>query len=334
MTTFPSASPNFIQFIPGPTAPTAPTAPNTSHPETSQQYIAARQHVLSNMVTVQNSDGSTLTQPVKRKRGRPKGSGKKQKQKQKDDDEERKRKVADDSDSSVEVTLTQTMTKSGRSVTKPSQYVPAIPSPVSHPKRRVGGSGRKALEIVVCKLCGRANSPAENPIVYCSTASCGATYHQYCHHPPIPRESIDNENADWFCSKCTRPARPGLQKNGSGKPTKLTEATTRLVPGSGLSPAEKRSYFTSLPPSTLVDLLVDISTKHAAIPLFHADHLSIIHPPPPLEPDDPGYDTDPPAHYPKPGYGLARKLPPEEFDTAWLVDDNVLGVFSHSTVNT
>ncbi|KAH7380589.1 hypothetical protein BKA66DRAFT_570883 [Pyrenochaeta sp. MPI-SDFR-AT-0127] len=44
--------------------------------------------------------------------------------------------------------------------------------------------------------------------------------------------------------------------------------------------------------------------------------------------EDDGYDTDPPAHYPKPGNGLARTLRPESEDLNWLVDDN-FEVFSH-----
>lgn len=43
---------------------------------------------------------------------------------------------------------------------------------------------------------------------------------------------------------------------------------------------------------------------------------------------DDGYDTDPPAHYPKAGNGLARTLRPESEDLNWLVDDN-FEVFSH-----
>ncbi|KAF3037353.1 hypothetical protein E8E12_006087 [Didymella heteroderae] len=38
--------------------------------------------------------------------------------------------------------------------------------------------------------------------------------------------------------------------------------------------------------------------------------------------EDDGYDTDPPAHYPKAGQGLARTLRPESEDLQWLVDDN------------
>jgi hypothetical protein len=45
------------------------------------------------------------------------------------------------------------------------------------------------------------------------------------------------------------------------------------------------------------------------------------------EPYD-GYDTDPPAHYPKAGNGLARTLRPEAEDLEWLVDENE-DVFSH-----
>jgi hypothetical protein len=44
--------------------------------------------------------------------------------------------------------------------------------------------------------------------------------------------------------------------------------------------------------------------------------------------EDDGYDTDPPAHYPKAGNGLARAMRPESEDLQWLVDDN-FEVFSH-----
>ncbi|KAF1947954.1 hypothetical protein EJ02DRAFT_9002 [Clathrospora elynae] len=44
--------------------------------------------------------------------------------------------------------------------------------------------------------------------------------------------------------------------------------------------------------------------------------------------EDDGYDTDPPARYPKPGNGLARTLRPESEDLNWLVDDN-FEVYSH-----
>jgi len=51
-------------------------------------------------------------------------------------------------------------------------------------------------------------------------------------------------------------------------------------------------------------------------------------PEPETDPYD-GYDTDPPAHYPKAGNGLARTMRPESEDLQWLVDDN-FEVFSHN----
>lgn len=47
-----------------------------------------------------------------------------------------------------------------------------------------------------------------------------------------------------------------------------------------------------------------------------------------LDEYDDEYDTDPPAHYPKAGNGLARTLRPVSEDLQWLVDDN-FEVFSH-----
>lgn len=44
--------------------------------------------------------------------------------------------------------------------------------------------------------------------------------------------------------------------------------------------------------------------------------------------EDDDYDTDPPAHYPKPGQGLMRTLPPDVDGMQWMVDDNS-EVYSH-----
>lgn len=48
--------------------------------------------------------------------------------------------------------------------------------------------------------------------------------------------------------------------------------------------------------------------------------------------EDDGYSTDPPAHYPKPGHGLMRTLPPESEDANLMIDkdfDREWAVFSH-----
>lgn len=53
---------------------------------------------------------------------------------------------------------------------------------------------------------------------------------------------------------------------------------------------------------------------------------------PPAHPhhkEEPVPDEHPP-HYPRPGYGLMRELPPESEDLHWLVDDeDKYGVFTH-----
>ena len=74
-------------------------------------------------------------------------------------------------------------------------------------------------------------------------------------------------------------------------------------------------------PSTTTKSTLQSSTNHLP-PVSSED----VHPP--AEEQYDGYDTDPPAHYPKPGNGLARTLPPEFEDLEHLVDDN-FEVFSH-----
>jgi hypothetical protein len=124
---------------------------------------------------------------------------------------------------------------------------------------------------------------------------------------------------------------------------------------------QKRSRLSLLPQSRLIDLLLRASSLQPTLPLFPAlipssqTNTTIgpalsAHPIQTTtntfnrasntiditgdgdaegenEPYD-GYDTDPPAHYPKPGNGLARTLRPEAEDQEWLVDENE-DVFSH-----
>jgi len=74
-------------------------------------------------------------------------------------------------------------------------------------------------------------------------------------------------------------------------------------------------------PSTIVTSILQPSTDRP-----HPAPSEDVHPLPEEQYD--GYDTDPPAHYPKPGNGLARTLQPEFEDLEHLVDDN-FEVFSH-----
>jgi hypothetical protein len=66
--------------------------------------------------------------------------------------------------------------------------------------------------------------------------------------------------------------------------------------------------FAIIPSKTLLadDASSTASWENHPLPISHYD----------------GYETDPPSHYPKPGHGLARTLPPETNDLPWLLDDN------------
>lgn len=95
-------------------------------------------------------------------------------------------------------------TKSGRSVHRPSQFVPTLASPTN---TAAGGARkkkrfRKNAENAVCKSCERGHSPANNAIVFCD--GCGAAYHQYCHQPPIEKDVIDIPEKEWLCKECDK----------------------------------------------------------------------------------------------------------------------------------
>lgn len=122
---------------------------------------------------------------------------------------------------------------------------------------------------------------------------------------------------------------------------------------------QKRHRLSTLPDTRLIELLLRASSIHPSLALFPSTAIlvadtnttagasSLVAAPatlkPPGQTQDPlaidvdadadvepydGYDTDPPAHYPKPGNGLARTLRPEAEDLEWLVDEDE-EVFSH-----
>lgn len=110
---------------------------------------------------------------------------------------------SDDDDDLVddaENTPLATMSRSGRAITKPSAFVPVIPSPTAGVKRKRNW-GRRNPELAVCKACLRPHSPATNMIVFCD--GCNSPYHRYCHHPPISQEVVDIPDMEWFCAECT-----------------------------------------------------------------------------------------------------------------------------------
>ena len=107
---------------------------------------------------------------------------------------------ADDLMDDAENTPLATTSRSGRAITKPTTFVPVIPSPTSGTKRKRNW-GRRNPELAVCKQCLRPHSPATNMIVFCD--GCNTPYHRYCHYPPISQEVVDVADMEWFCSDCT-----------------------------------------------------------------------------------------------------------------------------------
>ncbi|KAG9802757.1 hypothetical protein KCU77_g23548, partial [Aureobasidium melanogenum] len=107
--------------------------------------------------------------------------------------------VSSDSDDDLfddaENTPLATTSRSGRAITKPTTFVPVIPSPTSGTKRRRNW-GRRNPELAVCKQCLRPHSPATNMIVFCD--GCNTPYHRYCHYPPISQEVVDVPDMEWF----------------------------------------------------------------------------------------------------------------------------------------
>ncbi|KAG9206881.1 hypothetical protein G6514_000171 [Epicoccum nigrum] len=272
----------------------------------------------------------------------------------------------DDSDASESYTPQATRTKSGRNVNKPVAFVPVIPEPTPGVKRR---KSTKTMLAAKCKTCQRDTDPPQNRIVFCD--SCSTAYHQYCHTPPISNEVVTVLEKEWLCGPCTRSKESAV------------EGTEHLVAAKNLSIDEKRAYFSTLPQSQLVSLLLHAAIRHPELPVFPTNVADLLPDPstissqaPParaVQPtaaastplaqtpnttassseaqvlremgiraqprvtldmagnryeEDDGYDTDPPAHYPKAGQGLARTLRPESEDLQWLVDDN-FEVFSH-----
>ncbi|KAI4723454.1 hypothetical protein E4T48_00091 [Aureobasidium sp. EXF-10727] len=263
--------------------------------------------------------------------------------------------VSSDSDDDLlddaENTPLATTSRSGRAITKPTTFVPVIPSPTSGTKRKRNW-GRRNPELAVCKQCLRPHSPATNMIVFCD--GCNTPYHRYCHYPPISQEVVDVPDMEWFCSDCTVRPPPDIDVDS-------------FVSGGELMDHQKRDVLMLLPTNALVDLLLRAEQAHPELALFppgafhtplpmtlsdlldppkpqaeslppnppepRSDESEHAYYPLPVRPDDDvdeGYNEleNPTANYPKPGQGLAALLAPEENDLSWLVDDNE-EVYSH-----
>jgi hypothetical protein len=158
------------------------------------------------------TDATPTSAPRGRPPGRPRGSrargptrgttrgnrggGRGGKRKRADDDD-------DGGDTSDSETYAPTTTKSGRSVQKPTTFVPPPqPSPPPMPSYKKKRTYRRNPESAVCKICLRGVSPATNMIVFCD--GCNVPYHRYCHQPPIDQSVIDEVDKEWYCKQCER----------------------------------------------------------------------------------------------------------------------------------
>ncbi|KAM0720915.1 hypothetical protein Q7P37_003200 [Cladosporium fusiforme] len=282
-----------------------------------------------------------------------------------------KRKRADDDDgeggSSDSEIYAPTTTKSGRSVQKPTSFVPPPqPSPPTMPMYKKKRTYRRNPESAVCKVCLRGVSPANNMIVFCD--GCNVPYHRYCHQPPIDQSVIDEVDKEWYCKQCERERiQPvpeahvvgfvsaegaSAEEVGMNEPSNVIQTLT-------FTRAQRQKYFSNLPPGVLVTLLTKATTLHPDLPLFDPSFRPNSTPGskptqqptangnshPPIQPlpavtapilrdaddSDHEYGSDEhPPHYPRPGQGFMSTLPPEKEDLHYLVDEeNSKGVFTH-----
>lgn len=128
-----------------------------------------------------------------RPRGRGRGGGRGGKRK-------REGRSDEDTEDSEVYSPVVTTTKSGRSVQKPTSFVPPPLSPTNPNKRK--RPYRRNPESAVCKVCLRGTSPASNMIVFCD--GCNTPYHRYCHHPPIDQAVVDEFDKEWYCKQCEK----------------------------------------------------------------------------------------------------------------------------------
>lgn len=186
-------------------------------------------------------------------------------------------------DSSDDMVPMARQTKSGRQVNRPTFFAPlpeekitspsgspntaACGTPVVKRRRKVYRKNGKDINIT-CKHCQRGHSPATNMIVFCD--ECNVAWHQFCHNPPIGKELIEVEEAQWFCAEC-RPEKPvaliklKLPRNDISPAPNLLRP---LVGGEAFTSEQQRGYLSSLSHTALVDMLVNISDSNPALPLF------------------------------------------------------------------
>ncbi|OJD39808.1 phd finger containing protein phf1 [Diplodia corticola] len=168
----------------------------------------------------------------------------------------------DDSDISSSYTPLPTKTKSGRNVTKPTQFMPVLPSPSTATRKK--RPNRRPTEMSVCRVCQRGHSPISNMIVFCD--GCNSGYHQYCHQPEIDREVVQVTEKEWFCGACVALRR---------KQDEAIPNVNELVSGQSLTREEKRAYFSTLSTAKLTELLLHATDIYHDLPVFAPNSRSL-----------------------------------------------------------
>lgn len=148
-----------------------------------------------------------------------------------------------------------TMTKSGRQVSKPTQFNPAAVSSASKRKHY----GKRTPEQALCKVCTRGLSPPKNQIVFCD--GCNFCWHQLCHDPFIDDEFVSDEARSWFCRACTAKREKHLAKKKSVSDFKGASWANKTV-------EQRRAYLASQPQGNLVNLIMYSLELHPDLPLF------------------------------------------------------------------
>jgi hypothetical protein len=164
------------------------TPPSTKEPKRS---VSAKGKVARTPSTSSKGKGSAKGKKAGMKRKRVKEES----ESTEEDEEDDMSGLGGDSDSD-EVTSVGKQTKSGRKVSKPNSFTPALAEATS----RKRGPSKRSLEQTLCKRCGRGHSPANNMIVFCD--GCNAGWHQMCHDPMVSDETVKDEASEWFCTEC------------------------------------------------------------------------------------------------------------------------------------
>ncbi|KAI9810910.1 MAG: hypothetical protein M1827_005769 [Pycnora praestabilis] len=266
-----------------------------------------------------------------------------------------------DSDTSLIQNFLPTATKSGRLIHRPTHFSPAVPpSSQSSPSNRHRRAYRRAHETTVCKVCARGHSPMSNMIVLCD--GCDRGWHMHCHDPPIAKEVVAETEKEWFCRDC-RAVEAGvgvfdLGERISGEGLSADEQkfylltlphahlvslllhATTLQPTLPLFPSTTKSHLAnSTTPSSNSHgspfRAITTINKTQRTPLPQTDTTSTLkndgnngsNEEDMSSSNDVIDSDDQQAAYPKPGNGI--RLPPEDEDLEWLVDDDYV-VFSHT----